>query len=66
MRITPQIPSGLLAEPPLDSGGADDGDRPNGRANSEIEHHSFAYTNADLWFHICCPNQMSQQEFGSF
>ena len=29
---------------------------PNRRANSEIEHHIFAYTNAGLWFHICCLN----------
>ena len=47
-------------------GGADDGDRPNWWANSEIEHHLFANTNAGLWFHICCPNLMSQQGIGSF
>ena len=56
MRLTPKLPSGLLEEPPLDSGGADDGDSPNRQANSEIEHHIFAYTNACLWFHICCQN----------
>ena len=49
--LTPQLPNGLVAEP-LDAGGADDDDRPNQRANSEIEHHIFAYTNAGLWFHI--------------
>ena len=42
--LTPQLPRGLFTEPPLDSGGADDEDRPNRRANSEIEHHIFTYT----------------------
>ena len=41
LRLTSQLPSGLFAEPPLDSGGVDDRDRPNWRANSEIEHHIF-------------------------
>ena len=56
LQLTPQLPRGLFAEPPLDSGGADDRDLPNRWANSEIEHHIFAYTNAGLWFHICCLN----------
>ena len=50
-RLVPGASSGLRGPP-----GADDGDRPNRRANSEIEHHIFAYTNAGLWFHICCTN----------
>ena len=66
MRISAINSLRLFAEPPMDSGGADDGDRPNWWANSDIEHHIFAYTNAGLWFHICCPNQMSQQDIGSF
>ena len=37
LRLTPQLPSCLFAEPPLDSGGADEGDRPNRQANSEID-----------------------------
>ena len=42
-----QLPSGLFGEPPLDSGGVDVGDHPpNRRANSDIEHHIFAYINA--------------------
>ena len=48
-------PAACTLSLPLDSGGADDGDHPNWRANSEIEHHIFAYTNVGLWFHICCP-----------
>ena len=28
LQLTPQLPSGLFAEPPLDSGGVDDGDPP--------------------------------------
>ena len=49
MRISAiNSPAACTRSVPLDSGGADDGDRPNRRANSEIEHHIFAYTNAGL------------------
>ena len=54
--INSPTPQGLVRRASSGLGGADDGDRPNRRANSEIEHHIFAYTNAGLWFHISCPN----------
>ena len=36
------------------------------RAPSDIPHHIFANLNAGLWFQICCPNEMSKQDIGSF